>query len=329
MDRPRHRGKHPLQTGFFTLPTPAIMALKDDLGYWMDAGTPGGCVVAPPGHGKTWGAQYFTAGRGPVPGIPVVYSLIPRDVRFSTGQFAEHLLASFGHQDPTSGSAIAKLSRIAPYLESLAKKGRGGASAIYIFVDDAQELEEEQLAWLANLYDTLLGRKVRACFVLFAEPRLLGRRDALISTNKNQIVRRLMTVEHFLPPILSDEDLEKYLALFDDGTEFPKKSGWSYSQYFLPDYFARGWRLAKEADRVFQAFSNVYENAEAKLAWGFSIPIQYLIAAVKYVLISNANDTSAFGGFTIAMWEEGVRFSGYIKAGRYLAQPEKIHNQKK
>jgi len=305
------------------------MALKDELGYWMDAGTPGGCVLAPPAHGKSFGVKYFTEVKGPIPGIPVVYCPTPREFRFSMGQYSEHLLASFGHYEPSSGSAIAKFSRITPYLESLAKKGRGGADAIFILIDDAQELEEEQLAWLANLYDALLGRKVRACFVLFAEPRLIGRRESLISINKNQIVRRLMTVEHLLPPILTVKDLEKYLALFDDGTEFPKKSGWSYSRYFFPEYFDRGWRLAKEADRVLQAFQNVYENAEAKLACGFSIPIQYLIAAVKYVLISNANDTSAFSGFTIAMWEQGVRFSGYINAGRYLALPEKLPNQKK
>lgn len=327
MQKPIFEGKHPVQTNSFKLPTPAIQALSFNLGLWLDNGTPGGMVVAPPSYGKTFASRYFKEQTSPIPKVPVVRFRMPREMRLSIGQFAELLLSEFGHKDPRSGSTLDKTQRIAPYLASLAQES--GEGSVFVMVDDAQEMDEEEFGRLANLYDHIQDLGARACFVLFAEPKLVGRRDSLSAAGKNQLVRRFMTSEHYLPAILNVDDLADYLSIFDEKTEFPDGSGWSYSRYYFPDQFARDWRLKQEADRLFQAFKNVYDqgmsqDGNAQVAWAFEITMQYLMGAVKYGLIANSRESSTFDGFSIALWEQAVRFSGFVSASRYRSPPQKL-----
>lgn len=39
------------------------------------------------------------------------------------------------------------------------------------------------------------------------------------------------------------EILKEILKTFDEGTEYPEGSGWSYTRFFLPQAFEQGFRL--------------------------------------------------------------------------------------
>lgn len=317
--RPPLLGKHPVESNQFELQTPAIQELGIVLGNWMDCGTPGGVVTAPSRFGKSWAIRYFK--NKPIdPKVPIVSVKIHRDTNLSQKQFYALLLEKFGHADPTSGTVMEIFMRLATFCQMLALEG--SKSSIYIFIDDAQELSEENFSWICNLYDELYEEKtVQPCFVLFSEPKILGRLDSLRARARTQVIARLMTINHELKGVITSKDFKKCLEGYDEASEYPKGSGLHFSQYYFPEAFQRGWRLAKEAELFYQAFKQVYNKAN--LAWEFVIPMQYLVIAVKYALIAFKNSSAAFHGFSYEQLEKAVRFSGYINAGSFLSPPKR------
>lgn len=318
-------GKHPAETFDFEIQTLAIKELREILGYWLDRNTPGGIVYSLSRFGKSWSIRYFKDHKLPNAEVPIVSARIPRDTSLTKNQFAILLLECFGHADPHGDTAEMKMSRIAEFLEMKAEQS--GENAVYIFIDDAHELDESHFAWLCNLYDVLFDDKhIQPCFVLFAEPILKGRKDSFRGRGKTQTIARLMTEEYEFPSITTAEEVQFVLSGYDVGTEFPKGSGWSYTRYFFTEAFERGWRLASQSELLYQTFKQSHEKGN--VSWSFIIPMEHLIRALKYILIAYKTTDSAFTGFTFDQHLEAVDFSEYISATSYLARPRLKENKR-
>lgn len=313
-------GKHPVETNQYEIMTPTIKILRGVLGNWLEGGIPGGMVVGYSRFGKSWAIRYFKNKKLPNSNVPICSVRIPRDTFLTMNQFFELLLQEFGHADPISGTAINKYNRLVNFLQMLAEES--GEFSIYIFIDDAHCLAEEHFSWLCNLYDQLYDdRKVQPCFVLFAEPSIIGRRDTFRARNRTQVIARLMSAQYVFRGIETADELRNCLSGFDERSEYPEKSGCCFSEYFLPEPFALGWRLEREAEMLFFAFKQAHE--EAKAPWPFVIPMKYLIGAVKYTLLTGKEFSEVIASIPYEHWKTAVAYSNYINAGAYLSPPLK------
>jgi hypothetical protein len=317
---PEIKRRHPVERDDFEINTPAIKALRSKLGFCMDAGIAGLVVQAPSRCGKSRASNYFMKKKLPNQNIPIVSMRMPRDISLSENQFYERMLQKFGHGDPYSGTARKKNDRLVKYLYMLAQET--GTERIYLFIDDAHELEESQFSFLCNIYDELFDdKKVQPCFVLLSEPKIQGRIDGMRGRGKTQIIARLLSKTHHFAPVRDAETVTKILAGYDEDSEFPPGSGCAFAQYYYPEAYETGWRLASQGELLFQAFKKAHEKSG--VTWPFLIPMESLMRAVKYALVAYRNQEATFKSYTFIQLEKAVEYSSYINASSYLDPPKK------
>lgn len=97
-----------------------------------------------------------------------------------------------------------------------------------------------------------------------------------------QIIGIFMVHEYKYTGIKEVANLRYCLEGYDEGSEFPERSGWSYTRYFFPEQFDRGLRLADSADELLEVFIELQQ--EEGLRATTEIPMQYLTLTIDYIL---------------------------------------------
>lgn len=309
-------GTHPIETGRYVLSTPPLGRLCDDLKQWVDNRAAGAIVVGPPRFGKTkgiaFGADELREHFGAT--FPVL-RFCCRDYSFPTeGRFFEDLLSDFGHAMSRSGTASAKRARLTQFL--IQEACDADHRRLVLLGDEAQKLHEQQYKWLVDIYNELDRHDICTTVVLVGQPELVHQREAFQKAKKMQIVGRFMVHLHRFSGLRNQSDFEYCLQGYDEASEYPEHSEWSFTQYFFPAGFHAGWRLASEAKQLWKAFQQV--RAEAKLPGKAEIPMQYFSRTVEYVLKKYALPEDGKPEISLNQWKEAIANSGYRDAGRYL-----------
>lgn len=153
---------------------------------------------------------------------------------------------------------------------------------LVLFVDEAQNWQEEQLTWLRDLSNDLASRDVRLITVLFAHPALLTVRASLIRAERTDLIGRFVLHPYRFGGVGSLLDTAEVMKAYDDPeiSEFPPGSGISYTEFFRPDLFRRGWRLEHEAGKCWAAFA----AAASKHRGNYEVGMQWVASAIRYVL---------------------------------------------
>lgn len=315
-------GTHPIETGRYVLPTPPIYSMLKTVTQWIGNRAPGGMIEGMQRFGKTRAIIYV---RNRLPEsfnvkLPVL-GFNCRDSRIANeGGFWEELLKSFGHALYKAGKPSAKRDRLIEYLHELAQNS--GQNRLVIFADEAQKLHEIQFGWLVDLYNDLDRLGVNTTVLLVGQPDLLHLRSAFETSRKMQIVGRFMVHHHHFGGLRNSRDVKACLAGYDENSEHPEGSGWSFTRYYFPVAYASGWRLAQEADTLWNVFQEV--RTEEKLPGKAEIPMQYFSRTVEYVLRRFGSLEQASPQISKKMWKQAIESSGYHDAARYVvsARPD-------
>lgn len=104
---------------------------------------------------------------------------------------------------------------------------------------------------------------------------------------------------------------------YDEDSEYPLNSGWSFTRYFCPAVFSfSGWRLAHFTDDLWGAFLEVRD--EQGIAGKVEIPMQYFWRTVEYALRHFGTLDETAPHFSIKIWKEVIEGSGYVDTKRYI-----------
>jgi hypothetical protein len=310
-------GTHPIETGRYVIATPAVCTLHDTVKQWLSNRAPGGMIYGKQRFGKTRAIKYLMdqlpGDLGPL--IPI-FSLSARDYRLPTETtFFEDLLRAVGHAF-TGGKTAVKRDRLVEYLYERATEGR--RNRLVIVIDEAQKLHEMHYRWLVDLHNELDGRGVTTTWLLVGQEELVHQREVFVTAKKMQIIGRFM-VHHFrFSGLESVEDVKQSLNCYDDCelTEHPVGSGWSFTRYYFPAAFDCGWRLATQAETLWEVFNKV--RVEQKLPGKAEVPMQYFAGTVEYALRTFSSLKDEPGDISAAMWKEAILSSGYHDAAQYL-----------
>lgn len=310
-------GAHPMETGRYVIATPPVCRLYEDVRTWVVNRAHGGMVFGKQRFGKTRAVRYVLAQLAHDFGKSLpVFSINCRDYRLPTeNTFFEDLLRSVGHAF-LSGKASVKRDRMAEFLHERAQ-GEGGKNRLVVILDEAQKLQEMHFRWLVDLHNELDARGVTTTWILVGQEELVHQREVFVTSKRMQIVGRFMVHQHRFTGLHSVEDFRFCLESYDDAarTEYPIGSGWSFTQFFFPAAFASGWRLATEAETLWQAFHKV--RVETRLPADAEVPMQYFAGTIEYALrtFSATADTL---NLSLNMWREAIRSSGYHDAAQYV-----------
>ncbi len=308
------KGQHPIETGNYYLPTNAIIELYAVVNRWISNRSPGGIVYGRPRLGKTRAISYLEVYLQHEFGenLPI-FKMYCSHHKPNENRFYTDLLRDIGHSAFNVGKVEAKRDRLIKFLIERAESY--GHHRIVLFIDDAQMLYEQDYNWFMDIYNQLDRYGITFTVILVGQEELLHQKSAFISAAKMQIIGRFMVHEHKFSGIKSTEDLKMCLHGYDDTSEYPANSGWSFTRYFFPEAFEEGMRFANEAQIIIDKFKEV--RSKTNIRGKIEIPMQYITLTVDNCMkIFGANGKGVHWP-SISNWEEAINSSGYIEAEIY------------
>lgn len=313
-------GCHPIETTEYLIGTRVIQDLFETLCKWINSRATGGIVHGPPRNGKSDALKYVKGLLKQRFGVELPVFSFP--CRFHTHAsevtFFEELLRAFGHRMVVKGNAAAKRHRL---LEFIYEKANAKThNRIILFIDEAQLLYEQHYKWLIDLHNELSELNVTLIVILVGQHQLLHQCSGFIEGSQDQIVGRFMAHRFEFKGLRGISDVKVCLKGYDEVSEHPAGSGWSYSRYFFPAAFASGWRMASSAGALWEAFRQIRE--ETALPPMSNLPMMYFCRTAEAAMTRFGTLEDEAPILSIAAWKEAIRDSGYIDAQSYTDIPE-------
>ncbi|THE10093.1 ATP-binding protein, partial [Bacillus timonensis] len=282
--RPLTQNKvHPIKTGRYLLATNEIHRLYETISRWIFSRAPGGIVYGRPRLGKTRAIQFILKALPDELGekLPVFKFNCRHKKIASENTFFEDLLKDVGHSDPFSNKTNAKRERLYSYL--IEKGQTSQENRVILIIDDAQELHEIQYGWLMDIHNELDRAEIDLTVILVGQKELLGQRSSFIKLKKAQIIGRFMVHEYKFVGIKSYDDIHACLLGYDEESEFPDNSGFSFTRYYFPEAFSNGLRLSTYTQELMDIFTEIRQKHNIRK--GLEIPMQYFTRTIEYILI--------------------------------------------
>lgn len=126
-------------------------------------------------------------------------------------------------------------------------------------LDEAQNLEIDQLDWLKVLTENLLKMGYKPFVLLVGQPEIYLLRELLRDRMRQDLVQRFMLRSHVLRGLRNAAESSPLLRDADRAV-WPPGSNQTHTQFFAPEAWKRGWRLESETEGLWQAF---FRHAQA------------------------------------------------------------------
>jgi hypothetical protein len=302
---------HPIQGGRYLIDTIEINYVKEKIIKWTSQKLPGAIIYGDTRLGKTRSIDY----------LEKIFEIEFKDSikvfrvnckKFNSkpneDSFLKFFLRDIGHKLYNEGKASAKRDRLYKYLYNEGNMSK--KKHILLFFDDAQRLNETEYDWLMDLFNELDLYGITLTSILVGQLELKHKRDNFIFADMRQIVGRFMIQEHKFKGIKDKVALEYMLAAFDYSTEYPEKSGWSYTRYFFPTGFSFGNRLVDFTESLWELFLKL--NEKAGIRKPLEIPMHHLIAMINMIFCKYGIHGECLEWINLTHWKESIQESGYL-----------------
>ncbi len=146
--------------------------------------------------------------------------------------------------------------------------------------------------------------------VVFAHPKLVEVIQHLKEKRRTDLVGRFLLSQRTFKGVTSKNDFKSIAQMYDDSSvaEFPKGSGISVSEFFMPKAWKGGWRFVNEVDHIFNAFDSVTLADEER---AMNIGMSWVSSAVRNFFFSQMIHDCVGYQSSKEEWEEAIAGSGY------------------
>ncbi|WP_019868175.1 ATP-binding protein [Methylovulum miyakonense] len=310
--RPCDLDIHPISQQTYRIATPAIVGCYALLQECLRYRIPGALIYGRPRLGKTYAIDYLRLLlKRDAPEIASFHIQSQHKVGHSEGGFFAHMLRATGYPEPDQGRNSVKRARLTARLREAALAHR--SNRLVMLCDEAQRYSYNEYEWLRDIHDELALLGIRLHTLLVGQPQLLHQKNAFQLRGDEQIVARFMIEEFKFYGIRSAEETATCLNGYDQ-TEYPEKSGWTFTRFFYPDAYEAGLRLTESAHLVWNAFAELHH--QAALPGPLEIPMEYFSRAVESALLETAHLDAADFKPNPDLWRFAVKRCGYLKAQR-------------
>lgn len=282
---------HPITTQEYAVYTPPMDAMIETIGNWIDQRVTGGYIYGPSRFGKSRTVKWYVRAelearfKGKLPLIV----WIRKDTQvMGEAEFWNMLLlaAKYEFVDPRKPKkkSIARFL-FSEHLQTLARSSR--CNYVVLIIDEAQRLSTDELTWLMGVQNELDNEGIRLTTVQVGSHVLGYVPDYLARTGYAHVTARFFAQDAAFQGIRSIEGLKYVLNGYDVDSEWPKESGISFLQFFAPDAFTEGRRLATHASALWEAFSELRppELKKGKLAHiPVELPMKHIAVTVESIL---------------------------------------------
>lgn len=307
---------HPIETTHYVLATLAMDDFCQTIRRWTRQRCSGGLIYGAPRRGKTRAVRYLVRVLPDLLEIPVpTISFVWRDYKQAAeGTFFQDLLKAAGHLLPDKGNANAKRERLIEFITE--KVQATGQDRLIMIIDEAQKLHEAHYKWLIDVHNELDASDISLVVLLVGQQDLAHQYSAFKLANKTQIIGRFMVNQFCFRGLLSAADVGTCLKGYDEESEYPVESGWSFTRYYFPAAFHNGFRLQQFKELVWQSFKEIKE--QFGLPGTLEIPMYYFCRTIESVLTEFGSLEDDAPLLSLQTWKQAVINSGFADAEHYV-----------
>jgi len=275
------------------------------------------------GHGrfgKTFAFRMLaqTDGWRPFTLLMVEYTF-SKPTKSSEGYFFSSFLLQDKQTVSSSALSNVQLMRVANMWR--AEAARVGAEVICVGINEANRMSLEDFEHVVSIGNEL-ERSTRVFFFFINQIDAGANvRSGLQRRPPAHISGRLFTMSHHFTGLLWDipkdegehqliSDVALACREYDEIHVWPEGSGITYTQYFAPNAWARGWRLSTQLDLIRKTIDAV--RAENGLGAVRDWPMITFERFVYYILVRVAFDEPEFTELTDAHIRDALRRVGYL-----------------
>ncbi|AZV43021.1 ATP-binding protein [Peribacillus asahii] len=300
---------HPVETYEYIIDTLTIVNLYNTIEKWIMNKLPGAIIYGDPRLGKTYAVKYlkrlFTLDDQIK--LPIFSFNCRAMQRPNENAFFSYLLKDLEHELHEKGNAIQKRNRVFQYLLSSGLNSR--RKQVLLFIDDAQRLNTIEYEWLMDIFNDLDKYDIKLTSILIGQSDLKLKRNSMTETKQRQIIGRFMVHQYQFTGIISKDYLAYLLMGYDEATEYPVNSKWSYTRYYFPLGFSKGKRLVRSVDDIWTVFEEVHQKMRKNVQ--IEIPMYYMTNIINDVFRTYGSDGENLEWITIRHWREIIINSSY------------------
>lgn len=302
---------HPVVTRDYSLFTPSIEEMVGTVAGWIDDQVDGATIFGPSRFGKSSAVDHWLqellsqrcGGHVPM----VVWSHTDSGGSSSVGRFHAHLLHASKH--PLAKAARSPLDRQHMLIERWAElASNGGGRFLVLVIDEAQGMTQREWLWLVELHSLLEKERIRLCVFSIASLQVFDEPVGMALSGGAHVAARFMLASAPFHGIRSVDELRFVLAGYDEDTEWPKRSGVSYTAGLAPDAWACGFRMAKHAEGLMQA---MVDELPAKYEGPIEFPMKTVAQAARHALLRVAGGADPNDVMSNVSWRRIVAGCGH------------------
>lgn len=276
--------------------------------------------------GKSQASKYLCDQPSWLKGHPALLlrTSIPKTRATGDCVFFGKVLRGMGMRFPESLAGPARRERLVNYIVERCKAIR--SRLVILFFDEANRLLDEDYDYIVDLDNELAAFNIRLFMVFVRQLDADGFEESKSLKEKfpSQIVGRFLMESHQLYGLQDLEQVRHALNRYDNHAFWPIGSKTSYTAYWAPVAFERGWRLADHADSIWQIAvdARVTEHLGEEFDW----PMKTFTSMVRFLLCNIAQRRSDFREFCDEDIRLALRASGFMQLefvrARLIAEPK-------
>ncbi len=317
---------HPVFSQEYGLFTPPIDEFFDTVCGWIENHVTGGYIYGTPRLGKSravkfWIVRLIEEKFGDA--LPFFRMLYKRHNYASEARFFTEVLTSVGHHYTKVRDVDAALKRVVNFFCSRACNR--GSNHVVLMIDEAQNMRDAEFGWLCNIQNEMDEKGYRLTIISVGSHELAYQHEVFTLGGDAHLMGRFMVRHARFHGIRSLDELAYVLNGYDEQTEWPEGSGYSYTKYFFERAFNAGLRIKNTAEDLWKIY---VELAPPNSRRFLEVPMEHIAKAIEYLF-------RTYGGpiadhrfvFEPAMLRTAIEQTGYRAHMRTISHISKQKNQ--
>jgi hypothetical protein len=154
-------------------------------------------------------------------------------------------------------------------------------------IDEAQDMRDPEYRTICNLQNELDSLGFQLTVISVGSQELTYQHEVFIQTGDIHLIARFMVRDAPFRGIRDAAELRYVLDGYDSDTEWPEKSGISYTRYFFPHAFEGSFRIANISQELWNLFVEMGPHSPG---YKLEVPMEHIAKTVEGIFRDFSDD---------------------------------------